>query len=1147
MDLPKKEKEILRFWKDNNIFQKTLVKTKGKPRFVFYEGPPFANGKPGIHHLLARSFKDAILRYKTMKGFYVERKAGWDTHGLPTEMETEKQLNVKSKKEIEEIGIERFAQECEKNIFSYKSEWEEFTKRIGFWLDLDNPYITCSPEYMESVWWILKQIWGKGFLYEDYKVIPYCPRCGTSLSSHEVAQGYKKTKEPAIYVKFKLKAKDAKFKDSYLLVWTTTPWTLPANVAIAINPSFTYYKVKINKEYLIVAKGRLENSGIEGEIVERFKGENLIGLKYKPLFDIKLAKGKKNIYKIVGADFVSLEEGTGLVHIAPAFGEDDMNLGKQEELPVLVTVNEEGKFEKEIKQWAGKFVKSADPLIIEELKKKNIIFKEEDYIHDYPFCWRCDSPLIYYAKKSWFINMQKVKSDLLANNKKINWIPPHLKEGRFGEWLKEIKDWNLTRERYWGTPLPAWKCSNCNKVELVGSREDLISKKFSTNHYFLMRHGHSVCQEDSMSSWPEIINCPLDLEGIKQVENSAKFLKDKKIDLVFASNLKRTKQTAEIVSKEIGVKVKYDKRLREIDFGECNGKSKNDYLRNYSVNEDRFTNPPEKGETYNEVKLRVINFIENLESKYKGKNILIVSHGGPLWFLQSAVKGLTNKEIVDLYSDLIPRNDEIREIEFKKFPYDKKGNLNFHRPYVDEIKFACSECNSLMERVPEVIDCWFDSGSVPYAQLHYPFENKEKINNNEFFPADFICEGVDQTRGWFYTLLAISTLLGLGISYKNVISHGIVLDAKGRKMSKSKGIIVDPQKVADEFGVDCARFYFYTINSVGEPKRFDFKELGDLSRKFFGTFWNSLRFLSIYSEKKDVSLDIHPEKLLDKWIVSRLEGLKIKIDENLKLYEIVSAARLFEEFVDDLSNWYIRRSRGRFQKPKNEKEKEEAVIILNYVLIELVKLLAPFVPFFSEYIYQELPSYKGKEESVHLCDYPEANEGLIDIELEKRMKDVRKIIGLALNKRAESGIKVRQPLPSLAIRKKSFKLDQKELIDLIKEEVNVKEIIFDDLKEEMKLDLNITPKLREEGIIREVLRHIKSMRKKAGYKPRHKILICYSGDKELNEILTRNKDFILKEVEAEKFEFGKKSKLTFAAEREIKFDQKDLWLAIKKI
>ena len=954
LNLPEIEKRILKFWQRDKIFEKSLEKTKRGRKFIFYEGPPFANGKPGIHHLLARAFKDIILRYKTMQGFHVKRKAGWDTHGLPTEMEIEKKLGIKSKREIEKAGIDKFIQGCKDIVFTYKGEWELFTRRMGFWLDFKNPYITCSPKYIESVWWILKQIWEKRLLYQDYRVVPYCPRCGTSLSFHEVAQGYKNIKEPAIYVKFKLRTKDFKFKNTSLLAWTTTPWTLPGNVAIAVNPKFTYLKVKVGKEYLILAKDRLKVLGIEEKNAKQFKGNDLIGLKYKPLF--KSISQKKNIYQVIGADFVSLEEGTGLVHIAPAFGEEDMKVGKKNDLPVLIPVDEEGKFKKEVKSWAGMFVKEADPLIIEELKRKKLIFKEEDYSHDYPFCWRCSTPLLYYAKKGWFIDMQKVKKDLIKDNQKINWIPAYLKEGRFGEWLDEIKDWNLSRERYWGTPLPIWQCQKCNTQVCIGSIKELTQK-----------------------------------------------------------------------------------------------------------------------------------------SKKKIKDV--------------------------------------------------------HRPFIDKVTFKC-ECGGLMKRVVEVIDCWFDSGSMPYAQWHYPFENKEMIDDKEFFPAEFICEGVDQTRGWFYTLLAISTLLGLGPSYKNVISVGIVLDDKGQKMSKSKGNIVKPREVIEKFGADAARFYFYTINQVGEPKRFDFKELQDLSRKFFDTLWNSFIFFSTYvDEKFKPAKKVNPKNLLDKWIISRLENLKAETTEYLENYDVVGAARLFKDFVDDLSNWYIRRSRKRFQRPENKKEKEEASQILSFVLLELTKLLAPFIPFLAEEIYQKLPDFQGKERSIHLCGFPKANKKLIDKSLEKKMKEIRDIASLVLNERAKAGIKVRQPLASLKIKKKTLKgKDQKELVDLIKGEVNIKEVIFDSkIKEEIELDLKITLKLKEEGIIREVVHQIQTMRKKAGYKPRHKVSIRYFGNLELNKILSKNKDFILKEAKAKKFDLGERPKLVFDVERNLKIDQKDIWIGIRKI
>ena len=945
LNFPQIETKILKFWKENKIFEKSLEKTKNKPRFVFYEGPPFANGLPGIHHLLARAFKDIILRYKTMRGFFVERRAGWDTHGLPTEMSAEKKLKINSKKEIEK-DIGGFIEECKNNVFIYKKEWEEFTERIGYWLDLKNPYITCSNEYIESLWWVLKQIWDKGLLYQDYKVVPYCPRCGTSLSSHEVAQGYKTVEENSVYVKFPVKGE----KNTYFLIWTTTPWTLPGNTAIAVNPELSYLKVKVDKEYFYLAKEKLSvmDNNYE-EISQELKGKDLLGKEYEPIFNF--IKQDKKAHYLVAGDFVSTEEGTGLVHIAPAFGEDDMNVGQTNNLPIILNVDEEGKFKKEVKPWQGMFVKDADPLIIEDLKKRNLLFNEELYEHEYPFCWRCDSPLLYYAKESWFIKSTAIKEELIKNNKKINWIPDYLKEGRFGEWLNEIKDWNLSRERYWGTPLPIWECQKCKKRICIGSIQEL---------------------------------------------------------------------------------------------------------------KERAKTPP---------------------------------------------------DLKDL-----------------------------HRPQIDEVILEC-DCGGEMRRVKEVIDCWFDSGAMPFAQSHYPFENKDFIDKNEFFPADFICEAVDQTRGWFYTLLVVSTLLGFNAPYKNVVSTGLVLDGKGQKMSKSKGNVVVPSDIIDKYGADVARFYFYTVNSVGDPKKFNFKDVQTLYRRFFGTLINSRKFFDIYAGQ-----GFKPEKefktnnLLDKWILSSLESLNLKTIEKLDNYDIVGTARLFEEFIDDLSNWYIRRSRKRLQKPENkkEKEKEEASQTLYCVLLKLSLLLAPFIPFSAESMYRDL---KGKEESVHLNRYPSSEKDLIDEELEEKMAKVREVIALALAERAKLGIKVRQPLAELQITDYGLK-GEKELLELIKNEVNIKQITFG---KTLKLDAKITPKLKEEGIIREIVRNIQEMRKKAGLKPKDKILVRYSGTPDLNKVLIKNKKFVLQEAKIKDLIFGKETKEIFDLEKETKVGQEKLYLAIKKI
>ncbi len=962
MNLPSIEKETLEFWRKESIFKKSLERTKNGPRFVFYEGPPFANGLPGIHHLLTRAFKDVILRYKTMQGFYVERKAGWDTHGLPTEMEAEKKLNIRFKKEIEQMGIEKFIEESRRSVFTYKKEWEEFSERIGFWLDFDHAYITCDNSYIETLWWILKQIWQKGFLYQDYKVVPYCPRCGTSLSSHEVAQGYKKIKEPAITARFELVDEP----ETYFLAWTTTPWTLPANVALAVNPEIDYVKFSLNNHpefpqgvYIVSEKkfndykNDIKNKKTpeaEFKIIDKFKGSQLIGKKYKPLYKNEAP------YKVVGAGFVSVEEGTGIVHIAPAFGEDDMSVGKENNLPVLMTVDEDGKFIDGIGEWKGIFVKNADPLIIDNLRKRELLFQEEMYEHDYPFCWRCKTPLLYYAKNSWFINVSRVREQMIKNNETVNWVPPHIKKGRFGEWLNEIKDWNLSRERYWGTPLPVWECEKCKKRVCVGS---------------------------------------------------------------------------------------------------------------------------------------------------------------------------------------------VRELEEKSG--QKMNNIDLHRPFVDNVVLKC-ECGGLMKRVPEVIDCWFDSGSMPFAQWHYPFENKDKIDNGEFFPADFIAEGMDQTRGWFYTLLAISTLLGKGAPYKNVISLGLILDANGQKMSKSRGNIIVPKEVVEKFGADCARLYFYTINKAGEAKKFDFKEVQSLYRKFFITLVNSYAFFSTYVEGGfEFKKELCSGNLLDRWIVSRLENLKHQVIKNLDKYDIVSAARFLVDFVDDLSNWYIRLSRRRFQKPETEKEKEEASQTLYYVLLNFIKLTAPFTPFVSEYLYRKL---KDGEGSVHLADYPKPDKSLIDAKLEKSMAQVREIVAQALAKRSAAGIKVRQPLSVLKLKDGAWgelKNDNnRELLSLIKQEINVKNVIFDgSISENIELDVEITPELKEEGLLREIVRQIQIMRKKANLKPSDKIFIIYDGEVSATKILEKNKEFILREIRAVGIERGKKEGINQGIE--IKVDGGAVWLGIKGV
>jgi isoleucyl-tRNA synthetase len=1140
LNFPELEKKTLRLWKDNGTFEESVLRRKKAPDFVFYEGPPTANGKPGIHHVLSRVFKDVVCRYKTMQGFRVLRKAGWDTHGLPVELEVEKKLGLKNKKDIEKYGITKFNRLCRQSVWNYLQDWEKLTERVAFWLDMKKPYITYENGYMETVWWIIKQLHQKGFLYQGYRAVPYCPRCGTVLSSHEVAQGYKTTKDPAIYVKLKIKDSEFNGPNSYLLVWTTTPWTLPGNVAVAVNFDIVYVVARVNGEKLILAKERLSVLEQRYEVLKEFKGKELLGLQYEPLY--KFSKPDKKSWFVVSGKFVSTEEGTGLVHIAPAFGEEDMAVGRENDLPILLNVDEEGKFKKEVKDWQGLFVKEADTLIINELKKRGLLFKEEAYEHEYPFCWRCGSPLLYYAKQSWFINMQGVKKDLLANNRKINWVPSHLKEGRFGEWLREVKDWAFSRERYWGTPLPVWKCEKCGRIEVVGSKKDLVNQAFSTNKYFILRHGHSLRNaKNIISSWPEKFHSPLTKKGEKEVEKTAKKLK--KIDLIFSSDLLRTKQTAQIVSRETGAKIIFDKRIRELDMGELNGKpvkeagrfwDKEQKLSKVDYYLKRFEVKAPGGENWLDAKKRMYGFLKEINEKYQKKNIVIISHELPLTMLEGAVKGLNRKETIESREKSQVKTGECRKLDFKILPYDEKQELDLHRPFIDQVKFYCPSCGeNLMARSPEVVDCWFDSGSMPFAQYHFPFG--EKIQ----FPADFISEAIDQTRGWFYTLLAISTLLGKGLCYKNVISLGHVLDEKGEKMSKSKGNIVDPWYIVEKYGADAVRWYFYTVNQPGEPKLFSEKDVDLALKKFILTFWNSFQFFQTYKgdvpcKKKNVKAQFKTGNLLDEWIISRLNETIREVTDKLDGYDVTGAARAIENFIiNDLSLWYIRRSRKRFAEAENT---------LRFVLSTLSKLTAPFIPFLSEEIYKETKSRGSKtKNSVHLEDWPKADKKLINKKLSQGMERVRGIVALSLAERAKAGIKVRQPLQKLEVPQKM----DKKLLDLIKEEVNVKQIVFG---KRLRLDTEITPELKEEGQLREIIRNIQEMRKKAELKPKDEISVRYSGSGILNEIIIKNKSFILKEAKIKKLISGEKMESDrFDAEKEVVLDNQNLWLAIKKL
>ena len=866
-NLPVAEREnaIGEKWNKNNILEKSIENREGREQFVFYEGPPTANGRPGIHHVISRTLKDSVCRYKTMKGYQVKRKAGWDTHGLPVEIEVEKQLKLASKLDIENYGIAEFNDRCRESVFTYEKQWREMTERMGYSIDLDNPYITLDNDYIESVWWILDKFFKEGYIYEGHKILPYCPRCGTGLASHEVSQGYKEIKTNTVIVPFK--RKDA---DEYFLVWTTTPWTLASNVALAVHPEVTYVKVKLEdgKVYILAKDLAKKVVGEEFEVLEELKGKDLEYVEYEQL--MPFVTPDKKAFFVTNADFVTTGDGTGIVHMAPAFGEDDYQVGRRYDLPVLQPVNEEGKYT--ATPWEGRFVIDSDVDIIKWLHGEGKLFKKEKMDHNYPHCWRCSTPLLYYGKPSWYIEMTKLKDKLIENNNTVNWYPDYVGEKRFGNWLDNLNDWAISRSRYWGTPLNVWRC-DCGHTQSIGSRKELIEKA-------------------------------------------------------------------------------------------------------------------------------------------------------------------------------VDKLDETVEL---------------HRPYVDDIKIKCDTCEGVMTRVTDVIDCWFDSGAMPFAQHHYPFENKD--NFDKLFPADFICEGIDQTRGWFYSLLAISTFVMGKSPYKNVLVNDLILDKDGRKMSKSKGNTVDPFELFDKYGADALRWYLLYVSPAWTPTKFDIEGLKEVQSKFFTTLQNVYTFFTMYANTDNIDpnsffIPFNERPELDQWILSKYNSLLVEVEKELNIFDLTKAVRKIQDFVnEDLSNWYIRRARRRFWASDLTDDKKSVYNTTYEVLVGVTKLVAPFAPFISDDLFQKLTG----EESVHLADYPEANKELIKTEIEERMDLVRDLVGLGRAARAQSKIKVRQPLQKILIDGKYEELIS-DLVPLIQEELNIKEVYFEkDLKDFM--DFSLKPNFKVAGSI----------------------------------------------------------------------------------
>ncbi|MFC1638720.1 class I tRNA ligase family protein [Patescibacteria group bacterium] len=1132
--LPSIEKEGLERWEDQGILRQILERNQRpgdnpKGNFVFYEGPPTANGRPGIHHVLARAFKDSVVRFRTMQGYRVDRKAGWDTHGLPVELEVEKRLGFTKKQQIEDYGVAEFNRRCRESVWEYTDMWRDITRRVGFWVDIDDAYVTYTNDYVESLWWILKEVHGREvdgqrLLYKGHRVTPHCPRCDTSLSSHELAQGYKDVDDPSVFVKMRFADDDSKS----FLVWTTTPWTLPANMALAVGADIDYATVKLpDGERFVLAKALLEVIDGECEVEEEMKGADLVGKSYRPLFQAPEANDKS--YQVYAADFVSTEEGTGIVHVAPAYGEDDAALGNQHGLPVAQSVDQTATVTADV-PGKGEFFKDADPKIAADLKERGLLYKEGTYNHSYPFCWRCDTPLLYIAKASWYIAMSKFTDELLKNNDDINWVPGHIKEGRFGEWIRGARDWALSRERYWGTPLPVWKCDECSAERAIGGLAELDECTPERNTYYFQRHGEGTHNGSRTITGQDLSDkYQLTEEGLKQVAEDAKRYAELGVTAVYYSDLYRTKQTAEAIAAACGVTAEPDERLRELNPGEALiGLHEDEYFALFANADERVNRRPEGGESMRDCRLRMMAALKEIDARHSGEKVVVVSHGDPLYALKSGLLGYDDETTAERYRPDYVKVGDHWEHELPRRPYDEEGRVDVHRPFIDEIRLKC-ECSGEMVREPDVIDAWFDSGAMPFAQWGYPHAegSRERVESTNF-PADYISEAIDQTRGWFYTLLCVSTLLGRGTSYRNVICLGHVQDAKGKKMSKSKGNVVDPWEMMDKWGADAVRYYMFTVNQPGEPKRFDEKGLEEITKKVFLILWNVTSFYKMFAgEDKAEDKAPEPQHVLDQWLLSELNALNKDITEDLEAYHVVDACRKLSGFVTDLSTWYVRRSRDRFKASDRE-----AVAVLGHALLTLSKLMAPFTPFVADALYREVG---GELESVHLGQWPEAGE--VDESLLKEMKAARREFSAALEKRSEAGIPVRQVLPSTTL---SIAVN-----DWVREigsaELNVLEIKQGD---ELTLDTEITPELRRMGLAREIVRNVNSLRKEAGLTPSDDITLNWHSDGEQwRQTIEEHGESLKPSVHAAELAEGR-TDTEFS--KEIEADGEKLWLGFSK-
>jgi len=1102
------EEKTLAFWTKESIFEKTIEARKKGKEFVFYDGPPFATGLPHYGHILASTIKDTVARYKTMRGFHVPRKWGWDCHGLPVENIVEKELNLESRKDIETFGIEKFNNIARDIVMRYADDWKRLIPRFGRFVDMENDYKTMDRSYTESVWWAFKTLHEKGLVYEGFKPMHLCPRCETTLSNFEVNQGYKDITDISVFVRFELIDEPK----TYVLAWTTTPWTLPGNVALAVGADIDYVKVKIDtekksqdgalvkgEEFLILAKQRLEST-LEGrnfEIVEEFKGSALVGKSYKPVYgyyanDAKVLH-RENGWKIYDALFVTTEDGTGVVHIAPAFGEDDMALGKEKGLPFVQHVSTDGKFKKEVHDFAHLDVKPkgdhqrTDVEVIKNLAHRGFLFDKKKITHSYPHCWRCDTPLLNYAASSWFVKVTDIKQKLVDANKTVSWVPENIRDGRFGKWLEGARDWAISRSRFWGAPLPVWR-SEDGEVFIPGSLDELLTRVHAKNRYIIMRHGEAENNVQGIYSSLVANNHHLTEKGRDQVRDSAAKLKSEKIDIIIASPMVRTQETADIVRLALDVPKKHfrtDDRLIEAQVGVWN-KKPIQTAEGYFKNDTEFLNKSfPQGESRGHIGTRMLEALENYEKEYSGKTILIVTHGTPAWTLYALAGGQTLEEGLKTVGrdENFLANAQFRDVVFKPVSRNKQGEIDLHRPYIDQVAVYSSK-GKRMSRVPEVFDCWFESGSMPYGKAGFVGKATSEFSGGGFlkksvgFPADFIGEGIDQTRGWFYTMMVLGVALFGKSPYKNVVVNGIVLAENGEKMSKRLKNYPDPMDVVNKYGADALRYYLLSSPVVsGEDLKFSEKGVDEVSKKFIQRLDNVLSFYGLYQGeiKSGFARSKNP---LDVWILTRLDEVVFEVVARMDRYELDKAVRPILDFIDDLSNWHVRRSRDRV-KGDDVRDKQCALNTIRTVLFEVSKLIAPFMPFYAETLYK---SVGGEKESVHLENFPEAHAlSTGEKEFVARMAEIRAFASTALQERAKANIKVRQPLAKLTIRSEKL-LNETKLLTILAEEVNVKKVEADSkLTAEIVLDTVITPELKAEGDIREFIRALQDLRKKLGF------------------------------------------------------------------